>query len=137
MPNVHEYTHTVQYYETDQMAIAHHSNYIRWMEETRVAVLDRNGCGMKELEELGIVSPVVSVQCRYKEPTKFGDNVKIRAEVSGYNGVRLTVRYTMINERTGNVCAEAESEHCFLSPSGRPTNLKKIAPLFDEAFRKL
>ena len=27
------YCHTVQYYETDQMAIVHHSNYIRWFEE--------------------------------------------------------------------------------------------------------
>ena len=25
------YRHTVQYYETDQMGITHHSNYIRFM----------------------------------------------------------------------------------------------------------
>ena len=29
--------HKVQYYETDRMGITHHSNYIRWMEEGRVA----------------------------------------------------------------------------------------------------
>lgn len=29
------YLHKVQYYETDKMGIAHHSNYIRWMEEAR------------------------------------------------------------------------------------------------------
>ena len=33
------YTHKVQYYETDQMQIVHHSNYIRWFEEARCAVL--------------------------------------------------------------------------------------------------
>ena len=27
------YKHLVQYYETDQMGIVHHSNYIRWFEE--------------------------------------------------------------------------------------------------------
>ena len=27
------------YYETDQMGIIHHSNYIRWFEEARVALL--------------------------------------------------------------------------------------------------
>ena len=27
------YAHRIQYYETDQMAIVHHSNYIRWFEE--------------------------------------------------------------------------------------------------------
>ncbi len=27
-----QYEHKVQYYETDKMAIVHHSNYIRWFE---------------------------------------------------------------------------------------------------------
>ena len=31
------YRHLVQYYETDMMGIAHHANYIRWMEEARKA----------------------------------------------------------------------------------------------------
>ena len=30
------YDWVVQYYETDQMAIVHHSNYIRWFEEARI-----------------------------------------------------------------------------------------------------
>ena len=37
------YQHTVQYYETDKMGIVHHSNYIRWMEEARVAYLAQLG----------------------------------------------------------------------------------------------
>ena len=35
------YTHKVQYYETDKMGITHHSNYIRWMEEARVDMLEK------------------------------------------------------------------------------------------------
>ena len=34
------YEHKVQYYETDKMGIVHHSNYIRWMEESRIAYPD-------------------------------------------------------------------------------------------------
>ena len=137
MAKMHEYTHTVQYYETDQMAIVHHSNYIRWMEEARVAILDANGCGYVEMEARGIVSPVVSVTCRYKEPTKFGDSVLIRAQVTGYNGVRLSIHYEMTNLRTGNICAVADSEHCFLAPNGRPTSLARVAPEYDAAMKKL
>ena len=37
------YTKKVQYYETDMMGIAHHANYIRWMEEARIDFLDRMG----------------------------------------------------------------------------------------------
>ncbi len=39
---MNDYIHRVQYYETDQMAVVHHSNYIRWMEEARVEFLDRH-----------------------------------------------------------------------------------------------
>ena len=39
------YIHQVQYYETDRMGITHHSNYIRWMEEARVAFLEELGWG--------------------------------------------------------------------------------------------
>ena len=35
--------HKVQYYETDQMGVAHHSNYIRWFEEARVDWMDQLG----------------------------------------------------------------------------------------------
>lgn len=36
-----DYEHRAQYYETDQMGIIHHSNYIRWMEEARMDFLSR------------------------------------------------------------------------------------------------
>ena len=37
------YQHKVQYYETDQMGMVHHSNYIRWFEEARVDYLEQIG----------------------------------------------------------------------------------------------
>src|SRR5699024_6892716 len=52
---MHAYLHTVQYYETDQMGITHHSNYIRWMEEARVVFLDEVGWGYDKLEEMGLI----------------------------------------------------------------------------------
>ena len=65
------YEHKVQYYETDQMGIAHHSNYIRWMEEARIDFLNQIGWDYKTLEENGVISPVTAVDCKYKMTTKF------------------------------------------------------------------
>ena len=56
-----KYIHQAQYYETDQMGIIHHSNYIRWMEEARIAYMDELGFPYKKVEEAGIISPVLSV----------------------------------------------------------------------------
>ena len=54
-------THRVQYYETDRMGVTHHSNYIRFMEEARVAYLEQLGFPCAELERRGVISPVTAV----------------------------------------------------------------------------
>jgi hypothetical protein len=51
------YLRSPHYYETDQMGIVHHSNYIRWFEEARVQLLNYLGCSYKEIEEAGIIIP--------------------------------------------------------------------------------
>ena len=38
-----EYERSVYYYETDQMKIVHHSNYIRWFEEARIYWMEKMG----------------------------------------------------------------------------------------------
>ena len=48
------WTHKVQYYETDQMKVVHHSNYIRWFEEARVELMEKIGCPYDKMEEKGM-----------------------------------------------------------------------------------
>ena len=81
------YIHKVQYYETDRMGLTHHSNYIRWMEEARVYWLDNIGFGFDKLEEMGITSPILSVNCKYKNGSTFGDSVEIETKVIKYNSI--------------------------------------------------
>ena len=45
------------YYETDQMGIVHHSNYIRWFEEARLEMLRVMGLPYKKMEDNGILIP--------------------------------------------------------------------------------
>ena len=47
------------YYETDQMGIVHHSNYIRWFEEARLEMLRAMGLPYKKMEDNGILIPVL------------------------------------------------------------------------------
>ncbi|MCM1551793.1 MAG: hypothetical protein NC092_03775 [Butyrivibrio sp.] len=48
-----DYEHKAQYYESDQMGIIHHSNYIRWMEEARMDYLSRINFPMEQIEAAG------------------------------------------------------------------------------------
>lgn len=130
------YTHKVQYYETDKMGITHHSNYVRWMEEARLDFLDQIGWNYAKLEEQGIISPVVSVDCKYKKTTTYPDLVTIVVQVEEFKGVKLKLAYIMKNDNQQVVC-EAHSEHCFLNEKGTPINLKKEFPDFYTALEKL
>ncbi len=120
------YQHKVQYYETDKMGIVHHSNYIRWMEEARIDFLSQIGWDYKKLEDMGVISPVTGVECKYKISTIFGDTVDIIVWVEEFKGVKLKIGYEM--KREDKVVCEGHSEHCFINEEGRIINLKKDYP---------
>ena len=98
---IYTWQHQIQYYETDQMRIAHHSNYIRWFEEARTYALDQAGFGYGKMEECGVMSPVVSVSAEYKEMSRFPETLLIDTEVKRYNGIRLVISYVVKEKETG------------------------------------
>ena len=56
---------TVRYYETDQMGVVHHSNYIRYFETAREEMMQPYGIPYSETESRGIIMPVHAVHCDY------------------------------------------------------------------------
>ena len=131
METVFVYTRIAQYHETDQMGIIHHANYVKWMEETRVAFLDEIGWSYKRIEEEGIVSPVAGISLDYKKPVEFDDDVEVRLSILKYSGAVLELGYEFFNVTKGEVCTTATSKHCFVK-DGRIVSLKKVLPEFDE-----
>lgn len=128
-----DYLHKVQYYETDQMKIVHHSNYIRWFEEARIDYLDRIGVSYAELEARGVASPVLSVCCEYRSVARFGETVRIETRLTEVGNVRYRLRYTVRCAAGGQVQAVGETSHCFVDASGRVISLKRFDPeLFAE-----
>lgn len=128
--------HKTHYYETDQMGIVHHVNYIKWFEEARVDFLDQAGLPFAKLEEEGIISPVINISCSYKQSVKFDQRVLVYLSVKEYNGIKLTLEYTVTNKETGAICCTGESKHCFLV-DGKPVSLKKASPKYDDLFNRL
>ena len=123
--------HKVQYYETDMMGVTHHSNYIRWMEEARIDLMDRMGFPYRQMEAAGVFSPVKSLQVDYLKPCTFGDEVEITAGVRAFNGVVITLAYEM--HRQEELILTATSEHVFLDRNGRFVRMRRVMPEFCEA----
>ncbi|MCR5705950.1 MAG: acyl-CoA thioesterase [Acholeplasmatales bacterium] len=129
------YERRAYYHETDQMGVIHHANYIKWMEEARIALMDYLGFSYKKMEDLGVISPVTGIDLEYKNPTRFNDIVLINVKVSEYSGVKLTIEYEIVSKDSLELRALGHSKHCFLM-NGRIVSLKRSLPEFNEAFTK-
>ena len=114
------YEHHAKYYETDQMGIIHHSNYVKWMEEARMDLMDQMGLSYKQMEEMEIISPVLSIAVEYHSMVHFDDTVVIQTKLVKYNGIKMEVEYVMTDKETGELRTTARSSHCFLNRSGKP-----------------
>lgn len=83
MPKYVESRVRVRYKETDQMGIAHHSNYIVWFEIGRTDLCRATGFPYAEIENRGFLLVVTEVGCRYRTPIRYDEEVIIRTSVAG------------------------------------------------------
>ena len=88
----------VRYYETDQMGIVHHSNYIRYFECGRSDLLIKIGLPLTEIEAAGVMMPIVSVECKYRTPARFGDTLRIVSIIDSVPMAKLPVRSEIYNQ---------------------------------------
>ncbi len=122
------YERDVKYYETDRMGIVHHSNYIRYFEEARIDQLDKIGLPYPEIEERGIMIPVLFVECAYLKPLRYGDTFRIIPRIAKYTGLKMDISYELYHGETGELCTTGKSGHCFLYPDMKPVRMKRDFP---------
>ncbi|HRR76777.1 MAG TPA: acyl-CoA thioesterase [Ruminococcus sp.] len=134
MNKISPYTRRVFYYETDKMGIMHHANYIRIFEETRVAFMQQAGTPFENIEALGILMPVLSVDSRYKAPLRFDETFAVYPKVIKFNGTTIEMDYKVVSRDTGMLCAEGSSSHCFTDEQLHPIRLKHKYPDVYELF---
>ena len=128
MNEIHPYERKVYYYETDKMSVMHHSNYIRIFEETRVSYLQQAGMPFEDIEAKGLMMPVLSVECRYKRPLVFDEPFAVYAKIVKFNGATLHMEYRIISKKSGELCAEGTSSHCFTDMDMKPVRTKHSYP---------
>jgi acyl-CoA thioester hydrolase len=68
----------VRYGETDQMSVVYHGNYVQYFEVGRVESIRALGISYKDMEEQGIIMPVIDWQARFLRPAKYDDLITIK-----------------------------------------------------------
>lgn len=126
----------VRYYETDLMGIVHHSNYIRYFECARHQALVDLGLPICKIEQMGIMMPVVSVECNYKMPATRGDTLKIISTVNEMPKVKIKIDSTIYNTNGDIICTGSVTLGFIHAENRRPTRVPAfISDLFAPYFK--
>ena len=116
----------VRYVETDQMSFVHHSNYLKYFELARLEWLNFLGISYSQLEESGVLMPVVRASAEYIKPLFFDESFKITVSLIDPPKATLKFQYVVVNSKNKTVC-KGETVLAFLSKKTmRPTRCPKI-----------
>ena len=68
----------VRYAETDQMGVVYHSNYFPYFESARAESIRQLGFTYADMEKMGVIMPVIEVQCRYLRPALYDELLTVK-----------------------------------------------------------
>ncbi len=122
------YERRAYYYETDRMGIVHHSNYIRWFEEARIYFLEKAGYPYAKMEAEGVMIPVLSASCEYKNNVRFDEDILIDLDIIEFNGFKMTIKYTVTGKQDGQLKATGTTKHFFVTTDLKPIRVNKTHP---------
>jgi acyl-CoA thioester hydrolase len=95
----HETFVRVRYGETDQMGYLYYGNYALYYEVGRAEAMRALGITYREQEAVvGVMMPVMTLQCRYLRPAKYDELVKVRSEVRQLPTDQMRFFHEIFNE---------------------------------------
>ena len=126
---VEPYLRFAQFYETDAMGIIYHANYIHWMEEARIHLMDQLGWPYARVHAAGLDFGVTEVHCLHRGMVRFGDTVSIALTIPRLTPAKMEVGYRITDAATGALRAEGSTGHFFYDMrEGKPVALKRVLP---------
>lgn len=117
-----------RYSETDQMGIIHHSNYAVWFEAGRTDYLKKAGISNTNIEARGILLPLYEMNCQFKSPAKYEDEIMVITNLKQISRVRLCFSYQVLNAENNKLLATGETMHAWTDKALKPVNAAKAVP---------
>lgn len=128
------YARPVNYYETDKMAVVHHSNYSRYLEECRMDFFEKCEMPLSIIEEAGFYIPVTELYNKYIKSLVVSQKFRVLIAFEKFSPVRIKFSYKIIDDETGELYHYAETAHCMTTVDGTPVSIKAKLP---EVYAKL
>ncbi|ANQ50098.1 acyl-CoA thioesterase [Flammeovirga yaeyamensis] len=135
------FTHETQlricYADTDQMGFVYYGHYAKFFEIGRTESIRSLGMTYKEMEEDGVMLPVLENFSKYIKPAKYDDLITIRTKLLELPKVKLQFEYEIYNQdnellHTGWTKLAFMSKDTYRPCRAPQKFLELIAPFFVE-----
>jgi acyl-CoA thioester hydrolase len=127
----------VRYGETDKMGYCYYGVYAQYFEIGRTEMMRKFGLTYKEIEEKGIMLPVLSLNVKYIKPAYYDDELTIRTFLTKLPSIRIEFLYEIYNQNN-ELLNKGDTTLVFINaltrkPVKAPINfLEKLAPFFND-----
>jgi acyl-CoA thioester hydrolase len=105
------------------MGVVYYSNYLVWFEIGRTELLRSLGWSYREMEEAGVLLPVIEAHCEYRRPARYDDELEIHTQGRMLSPARMEFRYEIVRPADRVVTADGWTRHAAVNPAGRPCRL--------------
>ncbi len=119
MSYVYPYHHRVRYRECDPMGVVYHTHYLDYFEAGRTEALRDLGVRYRDLEDDGVIMPVVEANIRYRGPARYDEVIVVEVSFPEMPSVRVPIEYTVHREGQGETLAEGHTTLCFMDAERR------------------
>lgn len=126
----------VRYGETDQMGYLYYGNYAIYYEVGRADAIRQLGFTYRQLEETGIVMPVVELHVNYYRPALYDDLITVKTMLKELNeGPKIQFHSELYNEQ-GQLLNKGVTTLVFFDPKEKKKTdmpqelLDRLSPFF-------
>lgn len=98
-------TTRVRYSETDQMGVVYHGNYAQYFELGRTEWLRSLGITYKDMENNGIMLPVISLNFNFLKSALYDDVLTIETTIKKKPLVKIEFDYLITNQNNEKICS--------------------------------
>jgi acyl-CoA thioester hydrolase len=108
------------YGDTDRSQSVYHANHLRFFEMGRASLMRDSGCTYREIEEGGLIYPIIEVGIKYYSPLHYDDVMWIHTRPDKLERVRIQFNYIITHADSNDIVCKGFTRHCATNASGRP-----------------
>ena len=122
----------VHFYDTDELGVVHHANYIRWFETGRVEYLRSIGITLTDMMSDGILFPITEISAKYLHAAKFDDDLELETTAVALTKVKMEFKYKIRRKSDGQLLVKGYSQNVFTNAA-----TGKISRIPEKYFSKM